>query len=289
MTFPVFYHPEMSAANVGSYSPSAGKPALVVQDWLDNGLITRSDLIGFQPATRDELALAHDRAFVDGVLDCEIDNGFGNTDPFVAASLPWTTGSMLAAAEYAVTHQCHTISPTSGFHHAGFAHAGGFCTFNGLAVTAAALRKSGMVDKVAILDCDMHYGDGTAEILKRRNMHWVTHHTFGQHFRDPEDIGPGGKHVRDWLLAAIEDCANADVILYQAGADPHVRDPLGGLLTTQMMQDRDRAVARGLRRKPLVWNLAGGYQRDEQGTIKPVLQLHRQTFYAWQQLSWQGR
>ena len=71
-----------------------------------------------------------------------------------------------------------------------------------------------------------------------------------------------------------------DLILYQAGADVHKDDPLGGVLSTEQMACRDRMVFEGARacRLPLAWNLAGGYQRDEEGTILPVLRLHEQTY-----------
>jgi acetoin utilization deacetylase AcuC-like enzyme len=74
---------------------------------------------------------------------------------------------MLAAAEYAVLHNEVVCSPTSGFHHAEYRNAGGYCTFNGLMVTALALKDAGLVNRVAILDCDAHYGNGTDSIIKQ--------------------------------------------------------------------------------------------------------------------------
>ena len=98
----VFYRPEQTARNAGAYSPSAGKPALVVQDWLARGLIRDTDVLGFEPVSRADLQRAHDSEFVDGVLDLRIANGFGNHDAQVAASLPYTSGSLLAAARHAL-------------------------------------------------------------------------------------------------------------------------------------------------------------------------------------------
>lgn len=278
MTAPVFFRPEMSALNAGSYSPSAGKPALVVKDWLDRGLIEEGDIETFEPVTRDDLALAHERRYVDDVLEGKTVNGFGNTDPQVADSLLYTTGSMLAAAEHAVIHGRHTCSPTSGFHHAGHAFGGGFCTFNGLMVAALKLKKEGLIDTVSILDCDMHYGDGTQDIIDRLGIKWIRHHTFGEHFRTVRDIGgPNARRFFDWLDDAVDDCRKSDLVLYQAGADPHRLDPLGGLLSSAQLVRRDEQVASGLRGKPLAWNLAGGYQRDERGGIRAVLDLHEAT------------
>ena len=78
--------------------------------------------------------------------------------------------------------------------------------------------------------------------------------------------------------AALDDLQGCDVVLYQAGADPHVNDPLGGQLTSKEMAMRDAAVFSNL--PNVVWNLAGGYQRDENGGISYVLHLHTMTLIA---------
>jgi acetoin utilization deacetylase AcuC-like enzyme len=70
------------------------------------------------------------------------------------------------------------------------------------------------------------------------------------------------------------------IILYQAGADTHIDDPLGGLLTSEQMRERDRAmfsIAHDLS-IPLTWNLAGGYQIEPDGSIPRVVELHLNTF-----------
>jgi acetoin utilization deacetylase AcuC-like enzyme len=77
------------------------------------------------------------------------------------------------------------------------------------------------------------------------------------------------------LVAAMSDC---DVVLYQAGADPHVDDPLGGWLTTAQLAERDRLVFETARqlRIPLTWSLAGGYQTP----LRNVLNIHDNTMRA---------
>jgi acetoin utilization deacetylase AcuC-like enzyme len=279
----VFYRPEQTARNAGVFSPSAAKPALAVADWLQRGLITEADIMGFEPATREDLVRAHDRDFVEGVLSLNEPNGFGNRDPEVAASLPFTSGSLLAAARYALANQENVCSPTSGFHHAGYDSAEGFCTFNGLMVTALALLDSGEIRSVGIIDCDAHYGNGTDDIIRRLGIKGVRHHTMGQHFHNSEDAGGvAGKLFLSWLDRAIEDCSGVDLVIYQAGADPHLNDPLGGVLSEATMAKRDHAIFEAFKGKALVWNLAGGYQRDALGGIEPVLKLHRNTVVAQQ-------
>lgn len=276
----VFYRPEQTARNAGAYSPSAAKPALVVADWLQHGLIQESDVLSFEPVTPGDLIRAHDPVFVEGVLSLEMPNGFNNRDAEVSASLPYTSGSLLAAARHALAHQTNVCSPTSGFHHAGYDFAGGYCTFNGLMVTALSLLASGEVSSVGIIDCDAHYGNGTQDILDRLAVRSVRHHTMGKHFHTAADVGRGGERFLSWLEQSLHECADVDLLIYQAGADPHLKDPLGGVLSEVAMCKRDHLVFQAFQGKPLVWNLAGGYQRDSAGGIEPVLRLHRNTVQA---------
>ena len=284
----VFYRVEQNARNAESFSPSAGKPREAVQDWLRRGLIAPEDVLGFEPVTREQIKLAHDAEYVDAVLDLREHNGFGNASAEVAASLPHTTGSLLAAAQHALVSKTAVCSPTSGFHHARYTNGAGFCTFNGLMVTALALKQAGLVNTVGIIDLDMHYGDGTDAIIQRCDAHWIRHHTQGAKFHVRADMGPNAERYFGWLDAAIADCQGVDLLIYQAGADPHINDPLGGLLNEVEMAKRDHAVFRGFKHRPLVWNLAGGYQRDMDGSLAPVLRLHRHTVVACQAINTQS-
>lgn len=286
MTIPVFYRPEMVAPAQG-YSPSAAKPAQVVADWrFDFDIAPDIELIEFDPVTRDELARAHDPDYVDGILAGRIPNGFGTLDPRVAASLPYTSGSMLAAARHVLADLENwtsrtriACSPSSGFHHAHHAESSGYCTFNGLMVTALALKAEGLVDRVLILDTDTHFGDGTQDIIEHLGIDWITHATHNGRLPGSYRDKAGMLGMIEWHVPEFSVDRCRGVVLYQAGADCHVKDPLGGFLTTQDMRERDRLVftLAAQHRAPLVWNLAGGYQRDAKGGIEPVLKLHRQT------------
>lgn len=273
----VFYRPEQVGPAQHS-SPSSHKPRLVVEDWI-RVFGESIEICGFEKATEKQLARAHQPEFVKGVLNGTIANGFGNQDRKVAGSLPFTSGSMLAAAEHAVLHREVVCSPTSGFHHAEYSSSGGYCTFNGLMVTALALKDAGLVNRVAVLDCDAHYGNGTDSIISVLGVDWIEHHTQGRELGLAYQAA-GGAYER-WLKAAIKKCKGCDLVLYQAGADPHIDDPLGGILTTAQMLARDRSVFEGLGHLPMVWNLAGGYQvvagETQAEQIEPVLALHRAT------------
>ncbi len=263
-------------ATSASFSPSARKPGLVVADLREAALPL--SIVPPTPARREELTKAHDATYVDDVLGLRRDNGFGDRDACVARSLPFTTGAMLSAARHALERRV-AFAPVSGFHHASSGAGAGFCTFNGLAVTALTLLDERAVGRVAILDCDMHYGDGTAEILRRRDPEGrVLHATAGLHFGAPEHVDA----FFLWLDASLRACAECDLVLYQAGADPHVDDPLGGFLDDAELARRDALVFQGLEAAgvPVAWNLAGGYQREPDGSIPKVLAIHRRTALA---------
>lgn len=257
----IFYSPQQSVTSNVSYSPSAGKPERLLAQWLERYPV---QVVEPQPVSEAELCLAHDPAYVQGVLRGTRENGFGNRIPEVAASLPWTTGSLVSAARYVLEHGGVACSPTSGFHHARYGSGHGFCTFNGLMVAAVLLQPK----RVAILDCDYHYGDGTDDIIQRLQIEHVGHYTTGARKDNDAD---------QFLLEIPEilDSLRGEVLIYQAGADAHLWDPLGGWMTSVQMRKRDRIVFEYCHERslPVVWNLAGGYQEDFQA----VLDLHHAT------------
>lgn len=284
---PYFYSAEMVAA-VASFSPSAGKPRVVAEAFDETGLAVR---VRPEPVLTSQLHLAHHPRFVNKVLAGKLPNGFGTRGPAVAESCRWTCGAMLSGARHALATGKPVAALCSGFHHACYAHAAGFCTFNGLMVTALSLQ----VPRVAIVDADFHYGDGTDDILERlgwspsgswarlhsaRVEKWVFHYSFGKDFHQPRD---GGRYLRK-MASLREDFGRIkpDIILYQAGADAHADDPLGGVLSTDGLLHRDYLLfemARDLG-VPVCWNLAGGYQVEKDGTIPKVVEIHVNTLKA---------
>ena len=112
----VFYDERQSVGFNDSFSPSASKPAKVVESW--KGLGIPMDICSFAPLSIDEISLAHDSDYVQGVLACRYPNGFGNYNPDVASALPWVCGSMVASALHSLKTGQLSFSPTSGAHHA---------------------------------------------------------------------------------------------------------------------------------------------------------------------------
>ena len=267
---PVFYIASQVAESQ-SFSPSASKPREVVARWRKSR--HPMDIREPLPVSVDGLARAHDRAYVEDVLALRRDNGFGNRSASVAKSLPWTSGSMLSAARHALETKKVACAPCSGFHHAHWDGPSGYCTFNGLMVTALALKADGLVGRLGILDCDQHFGDGTEDIIDRVDARgWIRHVTAGRHY--PRKAASFLAKLPE-MVKAFDGC---DILLYQAGADPHIHDPLGGFLDDDELAERDRIVFSGARRLglPIVWNLAGGYQEP----LAKVLDIHDRTMAA---------
>jgi acetoin utilization deacetylase AcuC-like enzyme len=265
----VFYCDKM-VAFAGGDSPSPKKPVLVVEAWRKVGIPL--DVEEPEPVTVDDFALAHERAFVERVLELRALNGFGNMNAEVAASLLYTTGSMLAAAQWAIRNQSAAAAPCSGFHHAEWDRAMMFCTFNALMVTACKLRKANPAARVGILDCDHHFGNGTVDIIRKLDAEsWVPHVTATRGYqRDGTFLAR--------LSEIVGSFSGCDILLYQAGADPHIDDPYGGFLTTEELAVRDAIVFSECRKMglPIAWNLAGGYQDD----IGKVIEVHVNTALA---------
>lgn len=168
-----------------------------------------------------------------------------------------------------------------GFHHAFAAKAEGFCYINDLAVAAKAHLQKNAGARVLIVDLDLHQGNGTAKIFQgNRNVFTFSMHEEGIYpakEKSDLDIGlPAGIQDAKYLyllknaFAEIEKKFKADLILYQAGADPYKHDQLGNLgLSKHGLAARDELVVdfARKRRAPLVVTLGGGYAYDTRDTV----------------------
>lgn len=275
MSKTLYYRKEFvpEGPSLESLSRSWEKPRLfygrVQQDLLKSGV----KLLKPAMAKAEDIQTVHDPEYVRGVWLAQIPTGFGVPSIHVARSCLYTCGAMADAAMKAYRFGGSACVPVSGFHHAGYDFGGGFCTFNGLMVAADKVIKAG--GTVGIFDADQHYGNGTDDIIARvyGDSPAIRHWTTGKTRYEPVAFL---RNLRNQLRTKF---AGVSVLLYQAGADCHVDDPLGGWMTSQQMAERDMQVfdlcaQEGI---PLVWCLAGGYQEP----YSKVLDLHRQTFDAW--------
>ncbi len=267
----VFFTPKQSVKATRLSSPSPEKPIKLIEAWRRRGYPIQ--LWEPAPATVADLYLAHDTKYVDDILAGKIDNGFDNRSKRIARSLPYTVGSFFSAALHALQNGGVAISPTSGFHHAGYGRVGSYCTFNGLMVTAIKLHREHGVSRIAILDMDLHPGNGTKNIIRRLGIDYVTHYSYGYQlprYRTEDDF------LEDLSLQLAQLRAQkTEMVLAQFGADPHEDDPMLGDrmgLSSATLRKRDRMTLEFCKnnRLPLVWNLAGGYQSP----VEKVLALH---------------
>ncbi len=245
-----------------------------------------------ETATWDQLALVHSEAYLDKVRTCTL-----SADEIAQLELPLTdsvvegfrlmTGGTLTAARRAlVDGVCGHIG--GGFHHAFASHGEGFCLFNDVAVATRALQLERVVSRVAVVDLDVHHGNGTALICGRDESVF----TFSMHDRHnypvykPQsslDVGlPAGTTDQDYLRHLRQSLPQVlahqpDLVFYLAGADPYEDDQLGQTkLTKAGLRERDRVVLSAVRGAavPVVIVLAGGYARQLADTID----IHAATF-----------
>jgi acetoin utilization deacetylase AcuC-like enzyme len=256
----VFYN-DKQVHDAGSFSKSPLKPGLLARRiGLDPAFSIEQS---FAPATRDHLKMVHDHGYVDDVLAGAVANGFGNRSIKDAAAICYTVGNLLEAVDYAYTHDTVAWSLTSGFHHACHDSAGGFCTFDGLTLAAEILYRNADV-RTLIIDEDAHYGNGCEDIINRLDMHSYCRYVQSAHTHRTNDLMSYARHLR----RVIEEF-EPSMILYQAGADNWVCDPLGGSLTMQELFERDRItlnIAKDFN-IPIVVTLAGGYAHDYDDTL----------------------
>jgi acetoin utilization deacetylase AcuC-like enzyme len=297
------YHHPGFAAPIGDHVMPMRKFQLVA-----DGLASRSEFVRVEapePVSEEALRRVHTTAYIDAVRSGE-PRALAESQKFPWSPALWpsvrlTCGGALAAATRALDDGlCAALA--SGFHHSHADHGEGFCTFNGLVVAAEALRAAGRVERVAVLDLDLHYGNGTASLCTARP--WLFNCSiFGNEYwenrasRDVDNLRhkDGSNHVsialpngsgRAELLVALERGIEAihaharpDLVLYQAGADPYKEDPYSPLdLDLDDLKERDRLVFAWARRErlPLAWVLAGGYTPD----IQRVVDVHLGTFDA---------
>lgn len=203
-----------------------------------------------------------------------------------ALGLPWSellvergrrsVGGTLAAARRALRHGVG-MNLGGGTHHAGRDFARGYCLFNDVAVAVARLRFEGLVRRVLVVDCDVHQGDGTAQILGPDpdaftiSLHGARNYPFE---RIPSDLDidlPSGTGDEEYLAAlsgALDAAPDADIAFYLAGADPWEGDRLGRLaLSKAGLRARDELVLARLRGIPTTVVLAGGYAPDVNDTV----------------------
>jgi acetoin utilization deacetylase AcuC-like enzyme len=244
-------------------------------------------------AKRTDLARIHTESYLDALLAGTLDaaaerrSGFKWSEALIKR-VRLETGGTLSAAEQALVHGL-ALNTAGGTHHAHADAASGYCLLNDLAVTAAALLANKRVNRVLIIDLDVHQGDGTARLFADEprvftfSMHAARNFPTRKATSDLDVELTAGLNdsaylaqLQHWLPVAIER-AQPDLVLYDAGVDVHRDDRLGLLsLSNAGLAARDSFVLKQVRSQgiALAGVIGGGYDRD----IEALCLRHRCLF-----------
>jgi len=264
---------------------------------LASGEFSVNDFYLPPPASDAELARAHTPDYIAAVASGRLDETAQK-----AIGFPWSpgmversrrsAGATLSACRAALEDGV-AANLAGGTHHAFADHGEGFCVFNDAAVAARAMQAEGRAERVLIVDCDVHQGNGTASILAGDeriftfSIHGARNYPFTKEQSDLDIELPDGcsdaaylQHLESGLETAF-DLARPELVIYLAGADPYHDDRLGRLgLSFAGLAERDLRVFAHCRSRhlPLAIAMAGGYARQIDDTVRihaTTLQLAR--------------
>ena len=261
-------------------------------------------------ASDGELALAHTPAYLSAVIEGTLspaqqrEIGFPWSEAMVARARRSVGATILAARAALVSGVAANLA--GGTHHATADKGAGFCVFNDVAVAARLMqaewhRTRRQLLRVAVVDLDVHQGNGTAAIFRddptvfTLSMHGAKNFPFRKESSDLDVDLPDGCGDDDYLRAldtalaqlwSRHESAPPQLIFYLAGADPHKGDRLGRLkLTTEGLAERDRRVlaAARERRIPVAVSMAGGYGRVIEDTVQVQFNTLSEALGSWRQ------
>jgi acetoin utilization deacetylase AcuC-like enzyme len=250
------------------------------------------DFVAAPLASSDTVELAHDPAYVARFLKGAVSPqdmrriGFPWSEQLVRRTMASVGGTLSATAEAFSTGWGGTLA--GGTHHAFRSEGSGYCVFNDIAVAIQSLRHAGRVSRVAVIDVDVHQGDGTAQIFADEpsvltfSMHCESNFPFRKQ-QSKIDVslveGTGDEDYLAQLEAVLPRVFEfrPEIVFYQSGVDGLYADALGKLkLTHEGLKQRDRAVMTAVRAAgvPFVVTLGGGYAKP----IELTAEAHANTF-----------
>jgi acetoin utilization deacetylase AcuC-like enzyme len=286
---PVVYSPEYFC-DIGAHVFPVIKFRLLRDLLVNGGEVEASQIVSPPEPAREDLLTVHTPAYLDD-LDALRWTGrtmyseLPLTHPIVRAYHLAAAGTTLAARE---ALSCGAaVNLGGGFHHASADRAEGFCYINDLAVAIRVLQREGRIRRAAVVDLDVHQGNGTALVFRGDQDVFTLSVHQENNYPVPKahstlDVGledrTGNDEYLRRLAPALEQvwAFKPEIVLYQAGADPFVDDQLGGLsLDLEGLAARDRAVLEGCAARgiPAVVTLGGGYARR----VEDTLRIHEHT------------
>jgi acetoin utilization deacetylase AcuC-like enzyme len=250
-------------------------------------------------ASWDDLSLVHTPEYVEKTR-----RGTLTAEEVAQLEIPWSpeiaegfrlmVGGTIQAAQLGLNNRI-AVHLGGGLHHAFANHGEGFCMFNDVAVALRHLQRDGSIQRGAVVDCDVHHGNGTALIFGREadvftfSIHQQNNYPM---WKPPSDLDIGLadgtrdeaylSQLRNALTAVL--ASRPDVVAYLAGADPFVEDQLGGLsLTKDGLRRRDRMVFEACLSAdvPVFVTLAGGYARRVEDTVDIHVGTVVEAYRAW--------
>ncbi len=283
---PILFYSNRYNVDIGSHVFPMKKYRLIHKRLLADGTATGEDFIEPEPATPEDALLVHTGEYVAKLLD-------GTLSPFEIArmELPYSpelveasflgAGGTIAAVRSSMERGVG-VNVAGGFHHAFPDHGEGFCVLNDVAMGVARVLADRLVERAAVVDCDVHQGNGTATIFADddRVFTFSIHQEWNYPFdKPPSDLdislpnetdGPTYLRLLEGALDRVLDGFRPEAVVYVAGADPYEDDLLGGLaLGLNDMASRDRLVmeACAASKVPFAVTLAGGYAADTADTV----------------------
>ena len=239
-----------------------------------------------RPVSDEEILGSHEMSYLRRVVEGALSQremrriGFPWSERMVERSRRasgGTLGACLAALEDGLA-----ANLAGGTHHAYADRGEGYCVFNDSAIAARAVQADGLIERVVVLDTDVHQGNGTAAILRGDpsvftfSIHGARNFPFRKEASDLDIPLPDGADDEEFL-GALEDgleealaASKAGLAIYLAGADPYVDDRLGRLsVSKEGLAERDRLVLEACRERgiPVVVTMAGGYARKVEDTV----------------------
>jgi acetoin utilization deacetylase AcuC-like enzyme len=295
------YHPSYQVALPPGHPFPMSKYSLLKDRLLAEGILAAGDILQPEPLDASTLELVHTREYLAKLVS----SGLSAAEQR-RLGLPWSealwqrsrlasAGTLLAAR--AALDQGLAGNLAGGTHHAFADHGEGFCVLNDVAIAIRKLQSEGAIERAAIIDLDVHQGNGTAAIFEADDevftfsMHGERNYPLAKmrsNLDVPLEDGVGDAEYLDALrrhLPTVLDTANADIVFYLAGVDVAAGDRYGKLaLTEEGVRQRDRCVIEAVRSRalPLSIVLAGGYAPTRARTAE----LHAHAFreaaaYEW--------
>jgi acetoin utilization deacetylase AcuC-like enzyme len=282
----VFYSPHYYAEIGDTHIFPIRKFELVRDRLLDEGTLLHHELVEPEPANIDDILLVHTEDYVSRLCAGEL-----TTKEIRRLGLPWSE-SLVRRSFYAVggTISAAATALEAGFssnlaggtHHSFADHGEGFCVLNDVAIAIRTLRKRGLIQRAAIIDCDVHQGNGTATIFSGDtetftcSIHGANNYPLFKVGSTLDIELPDGTSDGLYLASLKESLPvvfgwDPDIVFYLAGADPYVNDKLGRLAVSMNgLQHRDELVLNEcfLREKPVATVMSGGYGKDINDTVE---------------------